>query len=43
MINDTSALVAISDREPEAERIACTLASTSERMRSAANLVEVPM
>lgn len=41
MIIDTSALVAVLDQEPEAERIARTLASTSERMLSAANLVEV--
>ncbi len=41
MIVDTSALVAILDQEPEAERIAHTLASTPERMLSAANLVEV--
>jgi len=41
MIIDTSALIAILDQEPEAERIARTLASTPERMLSAANLVEV--
>jgi ribonuclease VapC len=41
MIIDTSALVALLDQEPEAERIAYTLASTAERMLSAANLVEV--
>lgn len=41
MIIDTSALVAILDQEPEAGRIARTLASTSERMLSAANLVEL--
>jgi ribonuclease VapC len=41
MIVDTSALIAILDQEPEAERIARTLAATSERMLSAANLVEV--
>jgi ribonuclease VapC len=41
MIIETSALVAVLDQEPEAERIARTLASTSERMLSAANLVEV--
>jgi len=41
MIIDTSALVAILDQEPEAERIARALASTSELMLSAANLVEV--
>jgi ribonuclease VapC len=36
MIIDTSALVAILDQEPEAERIAHTLAATPERMLSAA-------
>jgi ribonuclease VapC len=41
MIIDTSALVAVLEQEPEAERIARSLASTSERMLSAANLVEV--
>jgi ribonuclease VapC len=41
MIVDTSALVAILDQEPEAERISRTLASTPERMISAASLVEV--
>ena len=41
MIIDTSALVAVLDQEPEAERIVGFLASTSERMLSAANLVEV--
>jgi ribonuclease VapC len=41
MIIDTSALVALLDQESEAERIAQALASTSERMLSAANLVEV--
>ena len=41
MIVDTSALIAILDQEPEAERIARTLASTSERILSAANLIEV--
>ncbi len=41
MIIDTSALVAILDQEPEAERIVRTLAATSERMLSAASLVEV--
>ena len=41
MIIDTSALVAILDQEPEAERIARILAATTERMLSAANLVEV--
>ena len=41
MIIDTSALVALLDQELEAERIAHTLASSSERMLSAANLVEI--
>jgi ribonuclease VapC len=41
MIIDTSALVALLDQEPEAERIAHILASTPERMLSAANLVEI--
>jgi ribonuclease VapC len=41
MIIDTSALVALLDQEPEAERIAYALASTSERTLSAANLVEI--
>ena len=41
MIIDTSALVAILDQEPEAERIVRTLASAPERTLSAANLVEV--
>jgi len=41
MIIDTSALVAVLDQEPEAERIVRTLASASERVLSAANLVEV--
>jgi ribonuclease VapC len=41
MIIDTSALVAILEQEPEAERIARTLVATSERMLSAANLLEV--
>lgn len=41
MIIDTSALVAILDREPEAGRIARTLASTPERVLSAASLVEI--
>jgi ribonuclease VapC len=41
MIIDTSALVAVLDQEPEAERIVRILASSSERMLSAANLVEV--
>ena len=39
MIIDTSALVALLDRR--AERIAHALASTSERMLSASNLVEI--
>ena len=41
MIIDTSALVAILEQKPEAERIARTLVATSERMLSAANLLEV--
>jgi ribonuclease VapC len=41
MIIDTSALVAILEQEPEAEQITRALASNSERMLSAANLVEV--
>jgi len=41
VIIDTSALVAILDQEPEAERIVHTLASAPERTLSAANLVEV--
>jgi ribonuclease VapC len=41
MIIDTSALVTVLDQEPESERIARTLAASSERMLSAANLVEV--
>jgi ribonuclease VapC len=41
MIIDTSALVAVLDQEPEAERIARILASAPERMLSAASLVEV--
>ena len=41
MIIDTSALVAILDQEPEAERIVRILASAPERTLSAANLVEV--
>ena len=41
MIIDTSALVAILDQEPEADRIVRTLASSPERTLSAANLVEV--
>jgi ribonuclease VapC len=40
MIIDTSALIALLEQEPEAERIAHALAATSERMLSAANLVE---
>lgn len=40
MIIDTSALVAILDQEPEAERIAHALAADPEPMLSAANLVE---
>jgi uncharacterized protein with PIN domain len=38
MIVDPSALVAILEQEADAERIAQTLASTSERMLSGANL-----
>lgn len=41
MIIDTSALVAVLDQEPEAERIVRSLASAPERILSAANLVEV--
>jgi len=41
MIIDTSALVAVLDQEPEAERIVRILASAPERILSAANLVEV--
>ncbi len=41
MIIDTSALVAILDQEPEAQRIARTLASTPERMLSAGSLLEI--
>jgi ribonuclease VapC len=41
MIIDTSALVAVLDQEPEAERIARSLVSAPERVLSAANLVEV--
>ena len=41
MIIDRSALVAILEQEPEAERISRTLASTPDRMLSAANLVEM--
>jgi ribonuclease VapC len=40
VIIDTSALVAILDQEPEADRVVRTLASASERTLSAANLVE---
>ena len=40
MIIDTSALVAILDQEPEADRIARAIAAASDRMLSAANLVE---
>ena len=40
MIIDTSALIAVLEQEPEAERIAHALAATAERMLSAANLVE---
>ena len=40
MIIDTSALVAILDQEPEADRIVRTVASAPERTLSAANLVE---
>ena len=41
MIIDTSALVAILDQKPEADRIVRTVASAPERTLSAANLVEV--
>jgi len=41
MIIDTSALVVFLDQEPEAERIAHALASSPERILSAANLVEI--
>jgi ribonuclease VapC len=41
MIIDTSALIAVLDQEPEAERIVRTLASAPERVLSATNLVEV--
>ena len=41
MIIDTSALVAMLEQGPEAERIARALASTTERLLSAVNLVEV--
>jgi ribonuclease VapC len=40
MIIDTSALVSILDQEREAERLAHAVAAASERMLSAANLVE---
>jgi len=40
VIIDTSALVAILDQEPEADRIVRTVASAPERTLSAANLVE---
>jgi ribonuclease VapC len=40
MIIDTSALVSILDQEAEAERLARAVAADSERMLSAANLVE---
>ena len=40
MIIDTSALVSILDQEPEAERLVRAIAAASERMLSAANLVE---
>jgi ribonuclease VapC len=40
MIIDTSALVGILDQEPEAERLARAIAAASERILSAANLVE---
>jgi ribonuclease VapC len=40
MIIDTSALVGILDQEPEAERFIRAIAKASERMLSAANLVE---
>jgi len=40
MIVDTSALVSILDQEAEAERLARAIAAASERMLSAANLVE---
>jgi len=38
MIIDTSALIALLDQKPEAEPIAHALASSSERILSAANL-----
>ena len=40
MIVDTSALVSILDQEAEAERLVRAIAAASERMLSAANLVE---
>jgi ribonuclease VapC len=40
MIIDTSALVGILDQEAEAERLARAIAAASERILSAANLVE---
>jgi ribonuclease VapC len=40
MIIDTSALVGILDQEPDAERLARAIAQASERMLSAANVVE---
>ncbi len=40
MIIDTSALVSILDQEAEAERLARAITAASERMLSAANLVE---
>ena len=40
MIIDTSALVSILDQEAEAERLVRAIAAASERMLSAANLVE---
>jgi len=43
MIIDTSALVAILEQEPDANRIARAIATASDRMLSAANLVEVSM
>lgn len=41
MIIDTSALVAMLEQEPEAERIVRALASTPERTLSAANLLDI--
>lgn len=40
MIIDTSALICILDQEPEAERFTRAIAQASERMLSAANVVE---